>query len=105
VADPALKGGTFGRSYFFITPKPLTSGHTQMVFAGMNGSGSASGPGPFPKLRYMEVSNINGGWQIGFDLLDISPLIEEVAYPAGSPQVPTSAWACLEWQFSDAPTP
>ena len=102
-APAALKGVHFGRSYFFITPKPLSSGHTQMVLAGMNGSGSANGPGPFPKLRYMEVANINGGWQIGFDLLDIAPLIEEVAYPAGSPQVPTTAWTCMEWQFSDTP--
>jgi hypothetical protein len=102
-APAALAGAHFGRAYFYITPKPLTSGHTQMVFAGMNGTGSANGPGPFPKLRYMEVSNINGGWQAGFDLLDISPLVEEVTYPAGSPQVPTTVWACLEWQFTDQP--
>jgi hypothetical protein len=57
---------TFGRAYFFITPKP-TSGHTQMTFAGTNGPGPAEGPGPLPKLRYMEVANIGGGWQIGFD--------------------------------------
>jgi len=102
-APAALRGTNFGRAYFFITPKPLTSGHTQMAFAGVNGTGSANGPGPFPKLRYMEVANINGGWQIGFDLLDIAPLVEEVAYPAGSPQVPTMAWSCLEWEFSDQP--
>jgi hypothetical protein len=102
-APPALSAGAFGRAYFFITPKPLTSGHTSMTFAGTNGTGPAEGPGPFPKLRYMEVANINGGWQIGFDLLDLSPLIEEVAYPAGSPQVPVAVWTCLEWQFSDQP--
>jgi hypothetical protein len=102
-APAALKGTHFGRAYFYITPKPLTSGHTQMVFAGINGTGSANGPGPFSKLRYMEVANINGGWQTGFDLLDIAPLVEEVYYPAGSPQVPTTAWTCLEWEFSDAP--
>lgn len=102
-APPALRGTNFGRAYFFITPKPLTSGHTQMAFAGMTGTGSANGPGPFPKLRYMEVANINGGWQIGFDLLDIAPLVEEVAYPAGSPQVPVGTWSCLEWEFSDQP--
>ena len=102
-APAALNGTHFGRANFYITPKPLTSGHTQMVFAGKNGTGAANGPGPFQKLRYMEVSNINGGWQAGFDLLDISPLIEEVVYPAGSPQVPTVTWACLEWQFTDAP--
>jgi hypothetical protein len=102
-APTTLRGTNFGRAYFFITPKPLTSGHTQMVFAGTNGTGSATGPGPFPKLRYMEVANINGGWQIGFDLLDIAPLVEEVNYPAGSPQVPTMMWSCLEWEFTDQP--
>ena len=99
----ALNGMHFGRVNFYITPKPLTSGHTSMVFAGRNGTGTANGPGPFPKLRYMEVSNINGGWQAGIDLLDVNPLLEKVMYPAGSPQVPTTAWTCLEWQFTDAP--
>jgi hypothetical protein len=99
----ALAGAHFGRANFYITPKPLTSGHTQMVFAGINGTGSANGPGPFSKLRYLEVSNINGGWQFGFDLLDIAPLVEEVYYPAGSPKVPTTVWTCLEWQFTDQP--
>jgi hypothetical protein len=102
-APSALAAGAFGRAYFFITPKPLTSGHTQMTFAGSDGTGTAEGPGPFSKLRYMEVANINGGWQIGFDLLDVSPLVEEVAYPAGSPQVPVMTWSCLEWQYSDEP--
>ena len=102
-APAALKGAHFGRTNFFITPKPLTSGHTTMVFAGTNGTGSANGPGPFPKLRYMEIANINAGWQMGFDLLDISPLIEEQTYPAGSPQVPTTQWVCMQWQFSDQP--
>jgi hypothetical protein len=101
-APAALGAAIFGRAYFSITPKP-TSGHTQMTFAGTNGTGPAAGPGPLPKLRYMEVANIGGGWQIGFDLLDVSPLIEEVAYPAGSPQVPVTTWACLEWQFTDQP--
>jgi hypothetical protein len=101
-APAALSKAPFGRAYFFITPKP-TSGHTQMTFAGTNGPGPAEGPGPLPKLRYMEVANIGGGWQIGFDLLDVSPLIEEVAYPAGSPQVPVTTWTCLEWQFTDQP--
>ena len=99
---PELKGTTtFGRVYFYITPKPLTSGHTEMIFAGNTGTGAANGPAPFPKLRYMEVSNINGGWQLSFDLLDVSPLVEEVAYPKG--QVPTTAWVCLEWEFQDSP--
>ncbi|HEV3191955.1 MAG TPA: hypothetical protein VGY54_15695, partial [Polyangiaceae bacterium] len=99
---PELKGKTtFGRVYFYITPKPLTSGHTQMVYAGNTGTGTANGPAPFPKLRYMEVANIGGGWQLGFDLLDVGPLVEEVAYPKG--QVPTMAWVCLEWEFEDSP--
>jgi hypothetical protein len=99
---PELKGTTtFGRVYFYITPKPLTSGHTEMIFAGNMGTGTANGPAPFPKLRYMEVSNINGGWQLSFDLLDVGPLVEEVAYPKG--QVPTTLWVCLEWEFQDSP--
>ena len=97
----ALKGKvTFGRVYFWISA-PVTSGHTQMVFAGNTGAGSAIGPAPFSKLRYMEVANIGGGWQLGFDLLDVAPLVEEVSYPKG--QVPTGKWFCLEWQFDDAP--
>jgi hypothetical protein len=96
-----LKGvATFGRAYFWISA-PLTSGHTQMVFAGNTGTGAANGPAPFPKLRYMEVANINAGWQLGFDLLDVAPLVEEVSYPKG--QVPTGKWVCLEWQFDDEP--
>jgi hypothetical protein len=98
---PALKGvSTFGRVYFWISA-PLTSGHTEMVFAGNTGTGAANGPAPFPKLRYMEVANINAGWQLGFDLLDVAPLVEEVAYPKG--QVATGKWVCLEWQFDDQP--
>jgi hypothetical protein len=98
---PALKGtATFGRAYFWIS-SPVTSGHTQMVFAGNTGGGAANGPPPFPKLRYMEVANIGGGWQLGFDLLDVAPLVEEVAYPKG--QVSTGKWICLEWQFDDMP--
>jgi hypothetical protein len=97
----ALKGvATFGRVYFWISA-PVTSGHTQMVFAGNTGTGLADGPAPFPKLRYMEVANIGGGWQLGFDLLDVAPLVEEVSYPKG--QVPTGRWVCLEWQFDDEP--
>jgi hypothetical protein len=97
----ALKGrATFGRVYFWISA-PVTSGHTQMIFAGNTGTGTANGPAPFPKLRYMEVANIGGGWQLGFDLLDVAPLVEEVSYPKG--QVPTGRWVCLEWQFDDEP--
>lgn len=98
---PALKGATtYGRVYFWIST-PVTSGHTQMVFAGNTGSGPANGPLPFPKFRYMEVANISGGWQLGFDLLDVSPLVEEVSYPKDKLQ--TGKWVCLEWQFADHP--
>jgi hypothetical protein len=98
----ALKGpSSFGRVYFYITPKP-TSGHMQMAFAGNNGGGKGQGPGPFPKLRYMEVANIGGNWQLGFDLLDVTPLVEEVTYPPNV-TVPVAAWQCLEWDFEDNP--
>ncbi|HEY5372215.1 MAG TPA: hypothetical protein VIK01_00950, partial [Polyangiaceae bacterium] len=103
-APAALNGAHFGRANFYFTPKP-SSLHTQLLFAGKNGTGSSTtGPAPLPKLRYMEVADYNnGGWQAGFDLLDVSPSVEEVTYPAGNPQLPTAAWSCLEWQFSDAP--
>jgi hypothetical protein len=81
----------FGRAYFYITPKPR-SGHTGMVFAGTTG---------FPKPTYLEVANINGGWQLGFVKLMGSPGGEEVAYPPG--QVPAMTWSCLEWEFNDEP--
>jgi hypothetical protein len=100
-APAALHGtSSFGRVYFYTAPM-LTSGHTSMVFAGNVGTGPATGPSPFPKLRYMEVANIHAGWQLGFDLLDISPLVEMVAYP--SSKVTVSAWQCLEWDFEDQP--
>ena len=81
----------FGRAYFYITPKPL-SGHTGMVFAGTPG---------FPKPAYLEVANINSGWQLGFVKLNGPPNGEEVAYPPG--QVPVEKWTCLEWEFNDQP--
>jgi hypothetical protein len=81
----------FGRAYFFITPKPL-SGHTGMLFAGTTG---------FPKPTYLEVANINSGWQLGFVKLMGQPSGEEVAYPPG--KVPVEKWSCLEWEFNDQP--
>jgi len=98
----ALKGTTtFGRVYFYITPNPIPAGHKQMIFAGNTGSGAANGPAPFPKLRYMEVATIRGGWQLGFDLLDVGPLVEEVSHINN--QLPTATWLCLEWEFEDHP--
>jgi hypothetical protein len=87
----ALAKHHFGRAYFYITPKPM-SGHTGMVFAGTPG---------FPKPAYLEVANINSGWQLGFVKLNGPPNGEEVAYPPG--QVPVEKWTCLEWEFNDQP--
>jgi hypothetical protein len=54
-----------------------------------------------PKLRDFEVATINGGWQLGFDQLGMTPSGEEVFYPTG--QVPVAKWTCLEWEFNDQP--
>jgi len=99
---PALKGtSTFGRVYAYIAADATASIHVQMTFAGHNGTGTANGPAPFPKLRYMEVASYSGRWQQGFDLLDLSPLVEEVSYSTG--RIPTGKWVCVEWQFEDQP--
>jgi hypothetical protein len=84
----------FGRLYFYVSTKP-TSGHTMWVLGGTAGM-SAS-----PKLRDFEVATINGGWQLGFDSLGMSPGGEEVSYPSGS--VPVAKWTCLEWELNDQP--
>jgi hypothetical protein len=75
--------------------------HVQLAFAGHTGSGTAKGPAPFAQLRYMEVASYGGRWQLGFDLLDLSPLVEEVSYSKG--RLSTETWSCLEWQFEDNP--
>jgi hypothetical protein len=90
----ALAVHHFGRLYFYVATKP-TSGHTMWVLGGSAGM-SAS-----PKLRDFEVATINGGWQLGFDSLGMSPGGEEVFYPTG--QVPVAQWTCLEWEFNDQP--
>jgi len=98
----ALKGSsTFGRVYFYYAPEATASIHIQLIFAGHQGTGPAEGPAPLSKLRYLEVASTSGRWQQGFDLLDVSPLIEEVSYSNNS--LPTNRWACLEWQFEDRP--
>jgi len=98
----SLKGtSTFGRAYVYLTPEATASIHVQLAFAGRDGTGSATGPAPFTKLRYMEVASYGGRWQQGFDLLDLSPLVEEVSY--GNGKFATNTWLCLEWQFEDAP--
>lgn len=101
-APSALRGtAVYGRAYFLITPDPLTSTHTEMIFAGTNGTGPNNGAAPFPKLRYMEVANLYGAWQLALDLLDQSPPVEIVAYP--NKNVPTMTWTCMEWHFEDQP--
>ena len=72
-----------------------------MTFAGHTGTGAPDGPAPFPKVRYQEVARYGGRWQLGFDLLDVSPGVEEVSY--SSSHLPTNTWACLEWSFEDNP--
>jgi hypothetical protein len=98
----ALKGiSTFGRAYFYVAPQATASIHIQLAFAGRNGTGAANGPAPFSKLRYLEVASSSGAWQLGFDLLDVSPLVEEVSYSPN--RLPTNTWVCLEWKFEDQP--
>lgn len=98
----ALKGTTtFGRVNFYAVSAATNSIHVQMTFAGHNGTGTATGPAPFTKLRYMEVASNSARWQLGFDLLDISPLVEEVSYSTA--HMPTGKWVCLEWKFEDQP--
>jgi hypothetical protein len=91
---PALAVHHFGRLYFYVPTKP-TSGHTQWILGG------SAGMSANPKLRDFEVATINGGWQLGFDQLGMSPSGEEVFYPTG--QVPVAKWTCLEWEFNDQP--
>jgi len=90
----ALLTHHFGRLYFYVSTKP-TSGHTQWVLGG------SAGMSANPKLRDFEVATINGGWQLGFDQLGMTPSGEEVFYPTG--QVPVATWTCLEWEFNDQP--
>jgi hypothetical protein len=98
----ALKGTTtFGRAYFFLAPEATASNHIQMAFAGRNGTAAVNGPAPFPKLHYVEYAVHHGTWQLGFDLLDVSPLVEDVSFTTNT--VPTGAWSCLEWEFEDRP--
>ena len=99
----ALKGDTtFGRMNVYWGAEAAVSLHSQFPFAGHNGTGSnTSGPAPFPKLRYLEVGSYFGGWQLGMDLLDVSPTVEVVSHPSG--KWPTNQWFCMEWEFQDQP--
>jgi hypothetical protein len=100
---PAALGGTttFGRAYVYFPAEATSSIHVQLAFAGKNGAGTATGPAPFTKLRYLEIASYSGAWQQGFDLLDISPSVEEVSYSKN--HVPTDKWVCVEWQLNDSP--
>jgi len=98
----ALKGiATYGRMYVYAAPEMTSSIHVQLAFAGRDGTGTATGPAPFTKLRYLESALYSGRWQQGFDLLDLSPSVEEVSY--SNDHIPTGRWACLEWKFEDQP--
>jgi len=98
----ALKGNTsFGRMSVYWGAEAAVSLHTQFPFAGRNGIGGATGPAPFSKLRYLEVGSYFGGWQLGMDLLDVSPSVEDVSHPSG--KWPTNKWFCMEWKFEDQP--
>lgn len=98
----ALKGtATYGRMYVYAAPEMTSSIHIQLSFAGRDGTGTATGPAPFTKLRYQETGLYSGRWQQGFDLLDVSPSVEEVSY--SNNHIPTGRWACLEWKFDDQP--
>jgi len=94
VLPAELRTHHFGRLYFYVAAKP-TSGHVQWILGG------SAGMSANPKLRDFEVATINGGWQLGFDQLGMTPSGEEVFYPQG--QVPVAKWTCLEWEYDDAP--
>ena len=97
-----LKGNTtFGRMNVYWGAEAAVSLHMHFPFAGRNGAGSAIGPAPFSKLRYLEVGSYFGGWQLGMDLLDVSPSVEDVSHPNG--KWPTNKWFCMEWEFEDQP--
>jgi hypothetical protein len=91
---PELLTHHFGRLYFYVPTRP-TSGHTMWILGG------SAGMSANPKLRDFEVATINGGWQLGFDQLGMTPSGEEVFYPQG--QVPAAKWTCLEWELNDQP--
>lgn len=97
----ALKGATtFGRAYIYVTPAADASIHIGLAQAG-HSSGGADGGASGSRPRYFEVGINSGSWQLAFDLADVTPLVEEVAYPRKA--VPTNRWACVEWQFEDVP--
>jgi len=98
----ALKGSTtYGRANLYFPTEAASSLHMSLPLAGHNGAGPANGPAPYPKLRRLELGTYFGGWQLGMDLHDVSPLLEDVSHPSGN--WPTNKWFCLEWEFEDEP--
>jgi hypothetical protein len=92
---------TFGRASMYFSAEVSASLHIQFPFAGHDGTGSAAGPAPFPKLRYLEVGSYHGQWQLAIDILDVSPLIEDSSYSGSN--IPTGKWVCVEWEIDDQP--
>jgi len=87
----ALAVHNFGRTYFYMTPKP-TSINIGLWFGGTAG---------FPRPTYMSVASHSGGWQLGFIKQQGMPAGEIQAYPADV--MPVGTWMCLEWEFNDQP--
>jgi hypothetical protein len=91
----------FGRAYMLVDPK-LPVGHTGLMFAGSSG---------FPRLKYLEVASVRGGWQLSFVQLVGAPTGEADDHVdcAGNAscvpaiQMPVGVWICVEWEFNDQP--
>src|SRR6185369_5747561 len=61
----ALKGNTtYGRASMYFPTEAASSLHMSLPMAGHNGTGSANGPAPYPKLRRLELGTYLGGWQL-----------------------------------------
>jgi len=96
-----LKVHHFGRAYVYVAPK-LPMGHTGLMFAGSSG---------FPKLKYLEVAGVQGGWQLTYVNLT-GASAGETYFLIGCPgnrlcvptlQMPVGTWTCIEWEFNDQP--
>jgi hypothetical protein len=92
-APAALHGHHYGRAYVLATPKP-PAGHTGLMFAGTSG---------FPKLKYLEVAAIRGGWQLTFVQLSGDPTGEKYYHVDPAEMMPMQKWVCIQWEFDDAP--
>jgi hypothetical protein len=98
---PQLRGHHYGRAYVLVDPK-LPVGHTGLMFAGSSG---------FPRLKYLEVAGVRGGWMLAYIALAGAPTGEtddRVGCDANSMcvssiQMPVGVWTCIEWEFNDQP--